>query len=169
MNAPRYRFVNPENVLVGTIGAPGEREFYLQIQESSRIHSFALEKSQADALSRRSIQMLQDLGLKKSLSIRRLTLVTPVESEFQIGVISIAWQPAEHRFQIDIQGVSENAVTDDSGIDLQIILTPEALNYFALHTLEIVAAGRQPCLFCGGPINAEGHLCPRSNGFRRVE
>ena len=128
-----------------------------------------MEKSQADALSRRSLQMLQDLGLKKSLSIKRLTLVTPVESEFQIGVISIAWQPAEHRFQIDIQGVSENADTDDSGIDLQLILTPEALNYFALHTLDIVAAGRQPCLFCGGPINAEGHLCPRSNGFRRVE
>jgi uncharacterized repeat protein (TIGR03847 family) len=92
-----------------------------------------------------------------------------LESEFQIGVISISWQPAEQKFQIDIQEVRDNTDTEEVAIDLQIIMTPETLNYFAQHTLEIVAAGRQPCLFCGGPINAEGHLCPRSNGYRRME
>ncbi|NDH38436.1 MAG: DUF3090 domain-containing protein, partial [Actinobacteria bacterium] len=24
-----------------------------------------------------------------------------------------------------------------------------------------------PCVFCGGPINPGGHLCPRANGYRR--
>ena len=28
--------------------------------------------------------------------------------------------------------------------------------------------GRPPCPFCGGPLDPEGHLCPRANGFRRV-
>jgi len=169
MTSPRYRFDNPDNVLIGTIGVPGEREFYLQVQDNSRIYSFALEKSQADALSRRSLQMLQNLGLKKSLQMKRFVLATPLESEFQIGVISISWQPVEQKFQIDIQQVRDNVDTEGAAIDLQIIMTPETLNYFAEHTLEIVAAGRQPCLFCGGPINAEGHLCPRSNRYRRME
>jgi hypothetical protein len=31
----------------------------------------------------------------------------------------------------------------------------------------VIAAGRQPCPFCGLPINPEGHLCARANGYRR--
>jgi uncharacterized repeat protein (TIGR03847 family) len=30
-----------------------------------------------------------------------------------------------------------------------------------------IQAGRTPCPFCGGAINADGHLCPRANGYRR--
>jgi hypothetical protein len=31
----------------------------------------------------------------------------------------------------------------------------------------VVAAGRPPCPFCGGPLDAGGHVCPRANGYRR--
>jgi hypothetical protein len=24
-----------------------------------------------------------------------------------------------------------------------------------------------PCPFCGGPLDAGGHVCPRANGYRR--
>ena len=35
---------------------------------------------------------------------------------------------------------------------------------------EPVVGGRAaPCPFCGSPIDADGHLCPRANGFRRRE
>jgi hypothetical protein len=30
-------------------------------------------------------------------------------------------------------------------------------------------AGRASCPFCGGPMDPEGHLCPRANGFRRTQ
>jgi uncharacterized repeat protein (TIGR03847 family) len=30
-----------------------------------------------------------------------------------------------------------------------------------------LGAGRPSCPFCGGPIDADGHLCVRANGFRR--
>jgi len=33
----------------------------------------------------------------------------------------------------------------------------------------VVAAGREPCPFCGGPMDPQGHLCPRANGFRRTQ
>ena len=39
---------------------------------------------------------------------------------------------------------------------------------FAARAESVVAAGRASCPFCGGPIDADGHLCPRANGFRRT-
>jgi hypothetical protein len=33
----------------------------------------------------------------------------------------------------------------------------------------VVSAGRPPCPFCGLPVDADGHLCPRMNGHRPAE
>jgi uncharacterized repeat protein (TIGR03847 family) len=34
---------------------------------------------------------------------------------------------------------------------------------FARHAERVVAAGRPACRFCGGPIDPDGHACPRMN------
>ena len=165
-----FRFEDPEFFLIGTIGVPGEREFYLQVGNEGRILSFALEKNQAEGLARKSIQMLQDLNLKRTVNTHRLNLKTPLESEFQVGVITITWRSESERFHIEIEGVDEANENefDPESRRLLIIVPPDQLHQFALCALEVVAAGRQPCLFCGGPINTDGHLCPRSNGYRRM-
>ena len=31
----------------------------------------------------------------------------------------------------------------------------------------VVAAGRPPCPLCGFPLDPEGHICPRLNGYHR--
>ena len=31
----------------------------------------------------------------------------------------------------------------------------------------VVAAGRPACPFCTLPLDPDGHICPRQNGFRR--
>jgi hypothetical protein len=36
----------------------------------------------------------------------------------------------------------------------------------ALHALEVVAAGRPRCQFCGYPLEPENHICPAMNGHR---
>jgi uncharacterized repeat protein (TIGR03847 family) len=46
-------------------------------------------------------------------------------------------------------------------------LTPVLARVFATRAASVVSAGRPPCQFCGGPVDPEGHLCPRANGFRR--
>ena len=32
---------------------------------------------------------------------------------------------------------------------------------------QVLEAGRPSCPFCGNPIDPDGHLCVRANGFRR--
>jgi uncharacterized repeat protein (TIGR03847 family) len=34
---------------------------------------------------------------------------------------------------------------------------------FVAHGLHVTSAGRPPCELCGGPINPDGHICPRLN------
>ncbi|MSY75448.1 MAG: DUF3090 family protein, partial [Actinobacteria bacterium] len=31
----------------------------------------------------------------------------------------------------------------------------------------VVSAGRPACPFCSLPVDPNGHLCPRANGYRR--
>ncbi len=61
-----FEFLKPERFLVGTVGVPGEREFYLQIKGESSgkrvLASFALEKAQAAALADRCRQMVREVA-----------------------------------------------------------------------------------------------------------
>jgi uncharacterized repeat protein (TIGR03847 family) len=36
---------------------------------------------------------------------------------------------------------------------------------FAEGALQVVAAGRPPCPLCGEPLDPQGHICVRRNGY----
>ena len=44
-----------------------------------------------------------------------------------------------------------------------------AARAFTQRALELVAAGRPPCPLCAQPLDAEGHICVRLNGYRGGE
>jgi uncharacterized repeat protein (TIGR03847 family) len=50
---------------------------------------------------------------------------------------------------------------------MRVSLTGAAARAFAKRAIAVVAAGRPPCPFCGNPLDADGHVCPRANGHRR--
>ncbi len=56
---------------------------------------------------------------------------------------------------------------DQDGGILRVSLSGAAARAFAKRALAVVAAGRPPCPFCGNPLDPDGHICPRSNGYRR--
>ena len=50
---------------------------------------------------------------------------------------------------------------------LRVSLPPAQARAFARRCETIVNAGRPACPFCGGPVDPDGHICPRANGYRR--
>ncbi|NDE72155.1 MAG: DUF3090 family protein [Actinobacteria bacterium] len=174
-----FSFQDPSRLIIGTVGMPGEREFYLQVKDSHQIRSFALEKSQAAALAERCNEILREIGvLVSQVPLDLEPLETPIESEFPIGVMSLLWEAERSRFLLEAQSAinpsgeepAEDLVSDDDTSAppiVRISFTPEMARAFIRRTEEVVAAGRQPCMFCGGPIDLNGHLCPRANGYRR--
>ena len=170
MNSQRWSFDQPDRFIVGTIGAPGEREFYFQMRQKNILVSLATEKSQAMALAERITTIIREIKKSAPLSavnpapIDDQPLELPLDSEFVVGAIGIAFDPSLLEIEISFRGENED---DDSGPAVEVHLDLSMALAFAQRTMALVAAGRPLCPFCTSPIDPKGHLCPRANGYRR--
>ena len=177
-----FLFDPVERFVAGSVGIPGERTFFLQARTGSRLVSVSLEKAQVAAIADRVLQILREIRLSEPLAVfERVAyddqpLESPIDEEFRVGVIGLAYVSDRRLIEIDLQAIvdSDNAdeelleIDTNSDQDILRILMP--LGYaesFAKRANTVVAAGRAPCPFCGGPIDPNGHLCPRANGYRR--
>jgi uncharacterized repeat protein (TIGR03847 family) len=113
-------------------------------------------------------------------------LEQPIVEEFRAGTMTLSWDGDDEVVAIEVFPVDENAnETDESTAspedppekeaaapevdELLLVRVPaDTARGFVSRALAVVSAGRPTCPFCGGPIDAEGHLCPRANGFRRT-
>jgi len=164
---------------VSTIGQPGERQFFIQIKSGNGINTLALEKSQVIALVDRFEELIRELrraklasqaDLAEKAEVDDLPLELPIEQDFQIGIISIAWERDLVEIIIQAASQEDELILDefDSGPDLVIAtLRISQVKGFCERARLIVSAGRPACPFCALPINPTGHLCPRANGYRR--
>ena len=170
-----YNLDEVERFVLGTVGQPGEREFFIQVRKAGQVFSFALEKSQAQALTERFAEILKDARIAQGASEKDADpLDGPVESEFSLGVMAISWNLDSQLIKFEAQGISndssdvifEEIVSDNIEAAppiLRLTLTPSQVRGFVQRSISVIKAGRQPCMFCGGPINPDGHICPRAN------
>ena len=185
---PRQLFVfdPPERFVAGTVGQPGDRTFYLQASGNGRSVSVALEKVQVAVLAERLTELLEEVrrrgaGDVPPVAARELEdtapLDSPVEEEFRVGSMGLAWDGETERVLVEAlaqQETSEEAEEvepfseADEGPDaLRVRITADAARAFIARAERVVAAGRPPCPLCGLPLDPQGHICPRQNGHRR--
>ena len=60
-------------------------------------------------------------------------------------------------------GTGPEAGAEDSYL-ARLYLTLGQARAMATRGIEAVVSGRPPCPLCGGPLDPEGHVCPRLNG-----
>ena len=180
---PRIFLFDPvERFVVGTVGLPGERTFFIQARTGSRLVSVSLEKAQVAAIADRVLHILREIRLSEPLTVIERVgyddqpLESPIDEEFRVGVIGLAYVSDRRLIEIDLQAITDSDNADDELLEidtssdqdiLRILMSLGYAESFAKRANTVVAAGRAPCPFCGGPIDPSGHLCPRSNGYRR--
>ena len=168
----RHEFTTPERFVAGTVGEPGERAFYLQIRTSSRLFSVAVEKAQVQAMSSRLEVMIAEIRKSNpSMMIDKLPtddapLESPIDAEFQIGAMSLAWDNDTKLICVELFELEDDE-EDSEGEVVVINISLAMAAAFSVRSKAVVDAGRLPCPFCGIPIDPRGHLCPRANGYRR--
>jgi uncharacterized repeat protein (TIGR03847 family) len=168
----RHEFTTPERFVAGTVGDPGERAFYLQIRTSSRLFSVAVEKAQVQAMSSRLEVMIAEIRKSNpSMMIDKLPtddapLESPIDAEFQIGAMSLAWDNDTKLICVELFELEDDE-EDSEGEVVVINISLAMAAAFSVRSKAVVNAGRLPCPFCGIPIDPRGHLCPRANGYRR--
>ena len=178
----------PDRMVVGTVGQPGARTFYLQAQQGSRLVSVALEKEQAIALSERVEEVLDELMAEEGnpYSVPALTpegliddapLAQPVEEQFRVGAMSLGWDPKTLQIVIDaypiiVVDADELESVDDIEIEiepeevLRVLIPVGSARAFAKRTREVAGAGRPLCPLCGVPMDGDDHVCELPEGFR---
>jgi uncharacterized repeat protein (TIGR03847 family) len=92
--------------------------------------------------------------------------------------MTLSWDPDDERVVIEVFPFTEAAVVTPDQVDQDfeepepdevflVRLTAASARSFVKRAEQVLDAGRPSCPFCGNPIDPEGHLCVRANGFRR--
>jgi uncharacterized repeat protein (TIGR03847 family) len=174
-----HEFAWPDRVVVGTIGLPGARTFYLQVRAGTQIVSIALEKQQSALLAEKIDEILDQLitvegnpfSVPTSTPIELVDndQLEAVQEQFRTGAMSLGWDPTTAQVVIEAYPITDvDADDNDESFDEDGANEPEMLlvrmpvgtaRAFAKRTREIVGAGRPTCPLCGYPIDADGHIC----------
>jgi uncharacterized repeat protein (TIGR03847 family) len=184
MVMPVYSYDPPDRFVAGTVGQPGERTFYLQARSGVMTTSVALEKAQVAQLAERLDELLDEVGRRTDADVAADQpsqsvagddgpLELPLNEDFTVGAIALAWDHDGERVIIEAQELTdeplepltEDVPEDGPGI-LRVRITVADARAFSRRALKVVGQGRPPCPLCGLPLDPAGHVCPRQNGHR---
>jgi uncharacterized repeat protein (TIGR03847 family) len=142
-----------------------------------------LEKQQVAVLAERIAALLLEINRRFGTPIPPETgdvgdlhpLVMPVDAEFRVGTMGLGWDSEAQTVVVELLAVSDtefdaSVVLDDAedGPDaVRVFLSPESAREFATRSNRVITAGRPPCPLCDEPLDPEGHICVRTNGYRR--
>ena len=118
-----HEFDWPDRVVVGTIGLPGARTFYLQVRAGNQIVSIAMEKQQSALLAEKIDEILDQL-LTIDGNPHSVPTSTPIElvdndqletvqEQFRTGAMSLGWDPTTAQVVIEAYPISD--VDADNG------------------------------------------------------
>lgn len=166
-----FIFDGPDRFVPGAVGEPGDRSFFLQARKGGALVSVALEKSQVAALATRMDDLLDAVEAAPDAAPDELGLEEPVVELFRVGAMALAWDPGSEAIVVEAQTPTDDGdyveLPDeaDEGPDLlRVRIDARQARRFVRHAEALVAAGRPACPFCGEPLEAGGHFCPRGNG-----
>lgn len=160
-------FGRVDRFLVGAIGEPGKRTFYIFIESVGVPNWFKFEKGQAAALGEQGLELLSNLGWT----------VDEDEVEYLVSNVDVLPAPSDpgdvvlRIRSIAMRIDSRDRMTvmlEGDGSEERVVFTITAmqLRAAAILSLRAVHAGRAQCPDCLLPKDPEGHHCPSGNGHR---
>jgi len=174
---PSFDLPRVDRLTTGTVGPPGERVFYLQASSGGQVVTLKLEKVQVAALAQHLAQRLTDLPTPDRGAVADdpdiLELEVPIEPEWTVGAIGVTYDEGTDRIVIVTEELPDEPEEEESAIPLgehpdrgvaRFAITREQAASFVVRAAAVVSRGRPPCRLCGRPVDAEGHVCVKTNG-----
>ncbi|CAN5703098.1 MAG: DUF3090 family protein [Ilumatobacteraceae bacterium] len=168
-----YEFDEVDTFVATAIGEPGSRVFYLHARSGGQRVSVKCEKQQVSAISQHLRRVLSDLPPPEDRPMpSALERVDPGEQSFVLGPIGLGYDRSNDRLLVQLEeaiaidpDAPDDAVEDEEPdrSHIRLYVTRGQASAFCEHADEVVAAGRPSCIWCGNPIDPDGHPCPRMN------
>jgi hypothetical protein len=175
-----FSFDPPERFVVGTVGQPGERTFFLQAKDgAARRQRRAGEGAGAGArrAAGRAARRGPPQGDRRPVVVPSeledvRPLDQPIMEEFRVGTMALAWDTDDSVVVVEAHAATGRRPArrrpdpdpDDGPDVLRVRVSAAHGRAFVKRALRVVAAGRPPCPLCGQPLDPQGHICPRQNG-----
>ena len=173
MPALVHQFDWPDRVVIGTVGTPGSRTFYLQVRDGARRASVALEKEQSAVLAEKIDEILDALmaDQQNRFSVPAATpaelvdndpLDQPVEEQFRAGLMRLGWDPSTAQVVVEAFPLDETSEEDSEPEPSEMLLVRMPVGTaraFVHRTRQVVLSGRPLGPLCGQPMDDDGHVC----------
>jgi uncharacterized repeat protein (TIGR03847 family) len=166
-----FEFDRVESFTVGTVGRPGHRVFLLQVRADNQRVIVKCEKQQAVAIAQYLRKVLNDLPPPPDRPMQEaMELVGDLQPSFALGPIGLGYDQQNDRMLVQLEELLPT--NDDGDIDpeaaadrghVRLYLSRGQAVAFCEHADQVAAAGRPTCVWCGGPVDPDGHPCPRMN------
>jgi len=163
------------------IGEPGQRTFRLRVSAGGRTASLWLEKEQLQALALALMRLLVQMGQPEYIPAAGAVAnpLSPFPAQpsldLKVGRLGLGLDQTEGDIVIfayeveEAEEESEQAEAEQVEAVLACRAAPPQCRDLVAMIEGIIATGRPICRLCLGPIDAEGHVCARSNGHGSEE
>ena len=116
-----HLFDRPARFVAGTVGQPGDRTFFLQATGSGRTVSVSLEKVQVSLLADRLVELLGEIQRRlgaaeaeEPATDDNEPLDTPVDEEFRVGAMGLAWDGDAELVVVEAQAAGEEPADEST-------------------------------------------------------
>jgi len=173
-----YEFDEVDSFSAAAIGEPGSRVFYLHARAGAQRVTVKCEKQQVTAISQYLRRVLSDLPPPEDRPLPGAVELGEqsdlADQAFVLGPIGLGYDRGNDRVLVQLEELlaadadadAEEAEDVEPPSDrghIRLYVTRSQAAAFCDHADEIVAAGRPTCMWCGFPIDPDGHPCPRMN------
>ena len=185
--------LNPvTHITTDAIGQPGKRVFYIQGRKDDQVITLIVEKVQIQTLALGVEEFLAEVTRRfpetpeasGEYDEEVMRIYPPVDPLFRVGELGLAYDSDS---DLAILIAKENATSDAaeepgeaesggeamSGTDeeednnvVRFWCKRSQLNAMCRWGLEVSGRGRPICPYCGQPMDASGHFCPKRNGHK---
>ena len=173
-----YEFDEVEEFTADVVGEPGSRVFFLTARAGGRRVSVRCEKQQVKAIATYLRHVLSDLPPPEvppppAAPVGDDAAVTD-DHEFVLG---LGDDRGNDRLLVQLEEMLDSDLASDDDDDELPVIAREPLDRghirfyvtrgqadaFCARADRLVAAGRPTCMWCGHPMDPDGHTCPRMN------
>ena len=163
-----FDFEKPDFFTAGAVGRPGERVFYLQTREKGQLITLKCEKEQVRALGEYLTGLLTKLGASKGKPPVDTDLLPFAEPAWIVATLGVGYDEEQERIVVDAHELfeeeEEGQRAGEEPASARVRITREQAQSFAARAKELMKGSRPSCPVCSGPMDPDGHVCPRSNG-----
>lgn len=158
-----FEFADVDRFCAGAVGEPGSRVFFLQVAAEGALVSLKIEKQQVAALAEYLARILDDLAPAEESTEVENEVAEPVVAEWAVGTMGVAIDESDDRIVLMVEEVADPEDPEADPARLRAGLSRDQVNAFIEQARDLVARGRPLCQLCGGPMDPDGHVCPRLN------